>query len=105
MLKVVFHVDESAKWQEAYHNIKNLLHAAPEVKVVLLVNGSAIKGYLDAENQEFLALSGVTFHACANAMRANQITADQLPENVEVVPAGVLDLIQLQNGGYAYIKP
>jgi intracellular sulfur oxidation DsrE/DsrF family protein len=38
-------------------------------------------------------------------MRANQITKDQLPENVVVVPAGVLDLIELQAQGYAYIKP
>ncbi|MBU5583354.1 DsrE family protein, partial [Enterococcus sp. S181_ASV_20] len=48
---------------------------------------------------------GVTFHACNNAMRANQITKEQLPENVVVVPAGVLDLIELQAQGYAYIKP
>ena len=46
-----------------------------------------------------------SIHACNNAMRANQITKDQLPENVVVVPAGVLDLIELQAQGYAYIKP
>ena len=38
-------------------------------------------------------------------MRANKIAAEQLPGNVVVVPAGVLDLIKLQSEGYAYIKP
>ncbi|MDN6915080.1 sulfur reduction protein DsrE, partial [Klebsiella pneumoniae] len=28
-----------------------------------------------------------------------------LPEQVIVVPAGVLDLVELQSQGYAYIKP
>lgn len=104
-MKVVFHVDELAKWQEAFHNIRNLTKADSSVKIVLLVNGAAIKGYLDEANQEFLSLENVEFHACNNAMRANQISAEDLPKNVIVVPAGVLDLIQLQTTGYAYIKP
>lgn len=47
----------------------------------------------------------VVFHACANAMRANHISESSLPEQVIVVPAGVLDLVELQSQGYAYIKP
>ncbi|OSP61784.1 hypothetical protein EFM1CSP_19390 [Enterococcus faecium] len=53
----------------------------------------------------FLDLQGVVFHACANAMRANHISESSLPEQVIVVPAGVLDLVELQSQGYAYIKP
>lgn len=104
-MNVVFHIDELAKWSETASNVKNLLKEPVEVTIVVLVNGGAIKGYLAPENQAFISTKDVTFHACNNAMRSNKIEAAQLPQNVEVVPAGVLDLIELQAKGYAYIKP
>ncbi len=104
-MKVVFHVDEEDKWSEAGKNIRNLKAATENIKVVLLVNGAAIKGYLDPANQSLLQEEWVAFHACRNAMKAFDITTEQLPPNVKVVPAGVLDLIKLQHRGYAYIKP
>ena len=104
-MKVVFHIDELEKWTETANNVKNLLKEPEKIAIIVLINGKAINGYLAAENQAFSATEGVTFHACNNAMRANNITKEQLPEDVVVVPAGVLDLIELQAQGYAYIKP
>ncbi|MGF1944503.1 DsrE family protein [Enterococcus mediterraneensis] len=103
-MKVVFHVDEMVKWTEATANIINLLRATDDIQIVLLVNGIAIKGFLDTE-QQILKNSKVAFHACRNAMRAHNIEEADLPTNVIVVPAGVLDLVELQTEGYAYIKP
>lgn len=103
-MKVVFHIDETRKWHETMNNVKNLLKIAPETTIVVSVNGEGITGYLDPTNEEFLAL-GVTFHACANALRGNHIRTESLPEKVIVVPSGILDLIELQEKGYAYIKP
>lgn len=104
-MKVVFHIDELDKWTETSKNVSNVLKAAPETDIVVSVNGSAIKGYLDDDNLAFIQMEEVTFHACNNAMKGNHIREEDLPKNVEVVPAGVLDLIQLQQDGYAYIKP
>lgn len=104
-MKVVFHVDEVNKWSEAGSNIRNLLAATHEVTIVLLVNGKAITGYLDPANTALLQIEQVAFHACRNAMNAHGMTPENLPANVEIVPAGVLDLIKLQDLGYAYIKP
>lgn len=81
------------------------MKAAPETDSVVSVNGIAIKGYLDDTNLAFIQTEEVTFHACNNAMKANNIHEEDLPKNVEMVPAGVLDLIRLQHTGYAYIKP
>lgn len=103
-MKVVFHVDEIKKWPEATANIYNLLKAAADIEVVLLVNGGAIKGYLEPD-QPLLKNDQVIFHACHNAMRAHKIEPEDLPANVVVVPAGVLDLVELQHVGYGYIKP
>ncbi|MGM0158401.1 hypothetical protein IGI47_002733 [Enterococcus sp. AZ191] len=99
-MKVVFHIDEITKWLETKQNVKNLLKAAPKTEIIVTVNGHGITGYLDDQNADFLALTDVTFHACANG-----ISEKNLPEQVIVVPAGVLDLIELQEKGFAYIKP
>ncbi|MFB8506459.1 DsrE family protein [Enterococcus durans] len=104
-MKVVFHIDETAKWLETKQNVKNLLKAAPKTEIIVTVNGHGITGYLDKQNADFLALPDVTFHACANALRANEISEKALPEQVVIVPAGILDLIELQEKGFAYIKP
>ncbi|KAF1293408.1 DsrE family protein [Candidatus Enterococcus leclercqii] len=104
-MKVVFHVDEENKWSEAGKNIHNLRAAAENIKIILLVNGAAIKGYLDPANAVLLGEDQVEFHACHNAMQAFGISPEDLPANVEIVPAGVLDLVKLQHRGYAYIKP
>lgn len=103
-MKVVFHISDEEKWSEANANVTNLLKAVACIDITVTVNGGAIVGYLN-KDQPLLQNPKVTFHACHNAMRAHQITKEQLPENVTVVPAGVLDLIQLQAAGYAYIKP
>jgi intracellular sulfur oxidation DsrE/DsrF family protein len=38
-------------------------------------------------------------------MNSHGVKAEQLPAGVVVVPAGVADLIALQDAGYRYIKP
>ncbi|MCD2255486.1 DsrE family protein [Lactobacillus sp. CC-MHH1034] len=109
--QVVFHVSEPGQFQHAIANIKNLYayqqaHSEMAFTVVLLVNGAAITVMTQPETATTIAtLPQVQFHACHNSMRAHQITAAQLPAGVTVVPVGVLDLIELESKGYAYIKP
>ncbi|HHY41379.1 MAG TPA: hypothetical protein GX514_00790, partial [Thermoanaerobacterales bacterium] len=40
-----------------------------------------------------------------NALAAHGIQKENIIEFVDVVPAGVLELVKKQNEGYAYIKP
>ncbi len=48
---------------------------------------------------------GVVFAACRNALRAQAIEPESLLEKTVVVPAGVIELAQKQQAGFAYIKP
>ncbi|MBU9788702.1 DsrE family protein [Lentilactobacillus sp. IMAU92037] len=112
MHKVVFHIDDMDKWQHTLGNIRNLLtfgnQADETYKIVVLVNGDAILGYLVGSLQDSIAqltTKSVEFHACQNAMNSHTIKKDQLPAGVQVVPAGVADLVELQEAGYSYIKP
>ncbi len=111
MHKVVFHVDEIEKWAHTISNVHNLLDYGKSQKesfeIVVLVNGDGIMAYLTSTGKKDVkSLSNqVRFHACNNSMNSHGVKPHDLPDNVEIVPAGVADLIQLQEGGFAYIKP
>ncbi|MCV3315473.1 DsrE family protein [Pediococcus ethanolidurans] len=110
-MKIVFHIDEASKWQTVLSNVSNTLTYAQDhhehISVVVVVNGSAITEYVTENIQTFINdhKTSVAFHACQNAMISHHITAAQLPKNVKIVPAGVIDLAELQNQGFRYIKP
>lgn len=113
--KVIFHIDENAKWPMVLGNIENLLNAAGTDHIIaeVLANGEAVLKYKDtAEDSGGSAAAmislhekGVTFAACQNAMRANGLTKDELLGFVTPVPAGVMELVKRQAQGYGYIKP
>lgn len=111
---VIFHIDEMQKWKLLLHNVKNLLAAydnTDDVKVEVLANGEAVKGYLPNDELDLfgkmdaLQQAGVEFSACNNALTGFQIPKEQLFTFVQVVPAGVRELTDRQMAGYAYIKP
>jgi len=112
--KVIIHIDELNKWKLVLSNVKNLLNVRENDSMVIevLANSEAVKYYdknqeLDAVTHEIESLSerGVKFVACNNALIANNISKETLISCVNVVPAGVVELVMKQNEGYAYIKP
>lgn len=108
---VIFHVDELTKWDLTLKNVANLLEQPHQnaARVAVLANSEAVKGYLaqSALAGAMLKLNGrgVVFSACNNSLNALGIDRAGLPLWVRVVPAGVLELVERQAEGYAYIKP
>ncbi|WP_152668316.1 DsrE family protein [Lactiplantibacillus herbarum] len=106
MLKVVIHVDEIAKVTMAIGNCRNLLAVEPTASVVMVVNGPAITTLTTGMWQPLLIeLPQITVDACHNAMVSHQVAVEDLAAGVTVVPAGVVRIVELQNQGYAYLKP
>ena len=110
--KVVFHVDELNKWKLLLKNVSNLLDAIDvnEYSIEVLANSEAVKFYDSNFNSDISVIeklnsNGVKFVACNNALIANKIKKEDLIYFIEVVPVGVLELINKQSEGYAYIKP
>jgi Uncharacterized conserved protein len=104
---VIFHIDEEEKWPLLLGNVKNLL-AGMTAEVEVLANGSAVVGYKSKAfiNQMIsLKSQGVQFVACQNALYAHHLLKEDLFAFVSVVPAGVVELVEKQSSGYAYIKP
>jgi intracellular sulfur oxidation DsrE/DsrF family protein len=109
-VKVIFHVDEMSKWQLALKNISNLLKTVDADKsyIEVLANSEAVKFYTEDNKDKTimdLSANGVKFAACNNALKSLNIKKQHIFHFVEVVPVGVLELINRQQEGYAYIKP
>ncbi|MEJ2468978.1 MAG: DsrE family protein [Campylobacterales bacterium] len=58
-----------------------------------------------AERVRTLMLYDVTFVACGNTMRTKKITKEQLIDDVEIVTAGIVEMIERVKEGWIYIKP
>ncbi len=112
--KVIFHVDEINKWELLLKNVSNLLHgrANNTFHVEILANSEAVTYFdinrdmnADIKTMERLNKEGVKFVACNNAIMANNIEKNNIIPFVDIVPAGIIELIVKQSEGYAYIRP
>lgn len=111
-MKIVFHIDETEKWDMLLANIENIIKYSVETKtdfkVEVVANGIAVTKYLDANyNKRITNIISpcIQFAACHNALIANDIDEQLLPPYIRVVPAGVVELAILQDSGFRYIKP
>ncbi len=109
MIQIIFHVDEMEKWHLALENARNALNAQSDATVEMLANAAAVNFFAsDYERPEIyqeLIDRGVKFAACRNALRNNEVAEDSVPAEVKIVGAGVIELAEKQNAGYAYIRP
>ncbi len=115
-MKVVFHVNEADRWGVALGNITNLIKAVGEggAEIAVLANGPSVTAYADAgktEAMKELAGKGAKFLACRNSLNkmcsegTMCIKEESLPPFITVIPAGIVELIRLQQDGFAYVKP
>ena len=111
--KVVLQVSDAdaAKWNLALNNAKNLQTdlGAANVDVEIVAYGPGI-GMLKADsvvgNRIDEALTaGVKVVACENTMRAQKLTQSDMLGKIGYVPAGVVEIMQRQQQGWAYIRP
>lgn len=110
--KVIFHIDEISKWKLLLGNVRNLLNGMDNqnITVEVLANSEAVGYYdinanTDIKTMESLKNEGVKFVACNNALMNFDIKKDDLISFIEIVPAGVVELVKKQSEGYIYIKP
>ncbi len=113
--KVIFHLNlnDEMTFNQGLNNVMNLLKSIPdeEYDIIMLFNGPAVSlmawddclPFLE-RIKEFHARQ-VRFLVCENALHKFEVNRDDLIEECELTPAGITALIDLQNQGYAYIKP
>lgn len=78
-----------------------------------MVHGAALKSFLrsgmDPEVKralETLQTEGLAFGACGNTLKGLRITLADVAEGARELPqGGVVRVMELQEQGYAYVKP
>jgi uncharacterized protein len=111
--KVVMQVSDNdpAKWNLALNNAKNLQTdlGAGNVAIEIVAYGPGI-AMLKADsvvgNRVGEALgAGVQVVACENTMRNQKLAKDDMLGGIGYVSAGVVELMQRQQQGWAYLRP
>jgi uncharacterized protein len=98
-------------WHSVLNNVENVRKALGEsvTKVEVVVHGKAL-GFLKTSNTEQkdrmqkLAAAGVVFAACANTMKRQQVTKEQLLPFTVIVDSGVAELVRKQESGWSYVR-
>jgi intracellular sulfur oxidation DsrE/DsrF family protein len=112
--RVIFHIDEPGKGRadQVLTNITNLLDDLGQdaVEVELLANGGGVRAMArESEGSvgqvEALARRGVHFVACQHSLEHLNLRREDLLDLVDVVTAGVSELVTKQAEGWAYIRP
>ena len=111
--RVVMQVSDAdpAKWNLALNNARNLQAdlGAANVAIEIVAYGPGI-GMLKADsvvgNRIGEALGhGVKVAACENTMRGQKLQKSDMLDGIGYVAAGVVEIMQKQQEGWAYLRP
>lgn len=108
---VVFQVPrEGAEFYETVlRNVRNVGAELDDVAVRIIAHGDGIEfatGRTTADSGVQAALeSGVEVLACQNTLRRKDIPESEVLPGVQLVRAGLAELVRLQHDGWAYIHP
>jgi intracellular sulfur oxidation DsrE/DsrF family protein len=115
--KVFYHLDEPGveRAKAVLVNIENHVSVVGWKNIEaleLVVHGPALRTFLAKDMDpdvrgklETLLAGGLRFDACQNTMARQKIEMTDLIEGATPVPSGVVRVMELQEAGYAYIKP
>jgi intracellular sulfur oxidation DsrE/DsrF family protein len=102
---------EPTKWNLALNNARNIQTdlGAANVDIEIVAYGPGI-GMLKADSVvgnriDEAGKAGVKVVACENTMHAQKLTQVDMLSGIGYVPAGVVELMQRQQQGWAYIRP
>mgnify|MGYP006306601881 CR=1 FL=1 len=113
--KLVIHLDldEQKRMTRALGNIENFLGIVPaeESSISVVANSGGVDFFRKEKAGDFkdkiekLSNQGVKFLICNNTLSKKGIDPSELLKVCEIIPAGIVTLVQLQKEGYAYVKP
>ncbi len=115
--RVFYHLDDPGvdRARAVLVNIENHVNVVGWKNIEaleLVVHGPALRTFLAKDidpdvrgKLETLLAGGLRFDACQITMARQKIDVRDLIQGVTPVPSGVVRVMELQEAGYAYIKP
>jgi intracellular sulfur oxidation DsrE/DsrF family protein len=111
--KIIIQVsdNDTAKWNLALNNAKNIQKdvGTDNVVIEIVAFGPGVN-MLKAESEVGNRINdavdtGVQVNACQNTMRNFKLSKEDMNARVGYVPSGVVEIMQRQQQGYAYLRP
>ena len=111
--KLIIQVSDAdpKKWGLALNNAKNVQTdlGKDQVEIEIVAYGPGI-GMLKMDSEVGPRVAeaikdGVTLVACENTMTNQKIAKDEMLPKISYVKAGVVEIMQKQQQGYAYLRP
>ncbi len=111
--KVVFSVtdNDKGKWNLVLNNAKSVQRnvGANDIDVELVVWGPGIQmlkfDSIVGNKVEELVRQGIKVVACETTMHDMQLTREDMLPSIGYVPGGIIELMQKQQQGWAYVRP
>ena len=109
--RIVFQVneDDSRKWNTILANINNVQEELGKVDISVVVIGPGLgmikADALTANRVQDAMAAGVRFVACGNSMTAQHLAKDDMIDGIAYAKAGYVEIMRLQQQGWAYIRP
>lgn len=110
---LLLHVDsDEESLRTALRNAQNYRNAgiSEPFTIAIVINGKAVAllrrdTCRQAEAIGALIAAGTAFYVCNNALSERKIDRSELVGGLTIVPAGIVQLVKLQQEGFAYVKP
>lgn len=111
-MKIIIHIDERKKWPMVLSNLEHLneFYTDDSHNVIeILANGDAVSDLQKTSEQSPEIKKAIQSHnhlvACNNSLKQRAIDPLQLIDKAEIVPSGVVEIVQKQAEGYHYLRP
>lgn len=115
-MKILLHINDNKNWEITLRSAEAALKHGRETStmyaVEIVANGPAVEELQEAQAKKsgnyarFVSMKdAIRLCACNNALRNMRISNESLLPFVDVVPAGIIEIAERQQEGYAYIKP
>ncbi|WP_290033152.1 DsrE family protein [Ligilactobacillus cholophilus] len=114
-MKILLHIDQTERWNAVLSNLKNMINAKkthPDLKVEVVVTGDAIQNLIlnkaeieFCENLKKATDADFDIMGCHNSMNRFNLAEKDIFSFVKIVPAGLLEIAEKENAGWAYVKP
>jgi len=109
----IFHISTGDGFAQklVLNNAQNLsnYYGADKVAIEVVAYGPGLRTFFKentyAKRIASMADSGIKFSACANTMKGMGRDKNSLNKHVDVVPGGVIRIMELEEAGWTYIRP
>ena len=100
---------DSAEQATVVSQVRNIRTVWPKAEIEVVCQGGGLELLVASKSKAAKAVAewsakGVVFAACNNSMRRQNVKKEELLPSAIIVPSALVELVQKQETGWAYLK-